>query len=69
MVGAIWRLVGPFAAILALRNYLDLKPTIYMSHSYFAMGATEKQRIDYIDLKTTMIGEETLPEPLLVAPL
>jgi hypothetical protein len=68
MVEPIWRLVGPCAAILALQNHLDLKPIIYMSHSYFTMGATEKQRIDYIDLKTTRIGEDTLLEPLLVAP-
>jgi hypothetical protein len=53
---------------LAQRNRLNLKLAIYIfPHWLFRDEAAEKQTIHNTDLKTIMIGVETLPEPLLVA--
>jgi hypothetical protein len=59
----------PFLISLPLRNCLDLKPTLYTNPcTFFCSGAVEKHKIHETDMKSTGIGEETLPEPLPVAP-
>jgi hypothetical protein len=70
MVVPISSPMGPTAANFGLTESSEPKTDyIYIfPHWLFCDEAAEKQTIHNIDLKTIMIGVETLPEPLLVAP-